>query len=135
MHRLTGISLMRTPLLRRLGAWLAVMAIGAHVLAMAMHHPVAAAALPDMTAALCIHSGEAPADALPLPDADGGPVHHAWFCPFCQALHAGAPLPQSGASVDAPLIPAGGPAAIAAPVPPPRLALGDLNPRGPPYPV
>lgn len=132
MYRQANIPLMRLPRWRRMGIWLAFVAIAMQMLVMAAHRPASAAALPDIAAALCITSGEPPAQAHPDSDGDDAAVKHVRLCPFCQALHAGAPLPQSTASVDAPLIPAGGPPDIAAPVAPPRLAFSDLNPRGPP---
>jgi Protein of unknown function (DUF2946) len=123
---------MRAHGLRRLGAWLAIVAIGVHVVAMAVHHSASAAPLPDPMTALCISTGDAPADALAHPDGKGEATQHVRFCPFCETLHAGAPLPQSTASVAAPLIPVAGPALVSAPIPPSSVTLGDISRTGPP---
>jgi hypothetical protein len=135
MHSFNITALMRTPPMRRLGAWLMILAIGVHAVLLAAHQPAAAAGLPDPMTALCITSGETLPGAGPHSDSESAPAHRMWLCPICQTLHAGAPLPVSIASVDAPLLPDGGPVAISAPATAFALATGDLHPRGPPHSV
>jgi Protein of unknown function (DUF2946) len=133
MMRAIDIGRWRQPLHRRLGALLAVLAIAIHTLAMAAHQPASALpALPDFHAALCLASGEPPSDPLPGHDPDGAAGHQGLFCPICQSLQAGGFPPQSSVlacptwAAPVEVTPA------AAPAPPPRLVLTDLNPRGPP---
>ena len=122
----------RRPLLRRWGAFLAVVAMAAHMFAMALHQPAAGASIPpDLLASLCITSGEAPHD-LPGQNSGGGAAHQGLFCPVCQSLHAGGYAPQSPVLAGPAWAPSVSMAAVVAPTPPPRLVLTDLNPRGPP---
>ena len=122
----------RQPLLRRWGAFLAVVAMVAHMFAMALHQPAAAASIPpDLLASLCITSGEAPHD-LPGQGSGGGAMHQGLFCPVCQSLHAGGYAPQSPVLAGPAWTTPVRTAAVLAPPPPPRLVLTDLNPRGPP---
>jgi hypothetical protein len=114
---------------RRFWSLLAALAVVVHVLAMAVHQPPAAAELALLDPhGLCLTSGEAP----PAPHDGGAPLHHAPPCLICQSLHAAAPPPQAPLIVAFPW--AVGPATVpsATALPPPRLILTDLNPRGPP---
>lgn len=121
----------RKPPLRRWGAVLALLAMLAHMVAMAAHRPAAADSLPpEVLASICITSGDAPHE-LPGQGSDGG-AHQGLFCPVCQSLHAGGYAPQSpvlaGPAWASPIHTA----PVVAPPPLPRLVLTDLNPRGPP---
>lgn len=107
----------------------AAFALSFHLLAMAAHQPPSAAELALIEAhALCITSGEAP----PAGD-HGTPVHpNAPFCPICQTMQSMAPPAQALAIVAFPWAIAHVVDPPATTVPPPRLVLTDLNPRGPP---
>ena len=114
---------------RHFFAALAAFALAFHLLAMAAHQPPSAAELALLEAhALCITSGEAP----PAGD-HGAPVHpQGPFCPICQTMQSLVPPSQAPAIVAFPWAVAHVVDPPASTVPPPRLVLTDLNPRGPP---
>jgi hypothetical protein len=116
---------------RRFWGLLAAIAVAVHVLAMAAHQPpaLAHATTPDLHADCS--SGDAPAE----PHHGGGPVrHHMPPCPICQSLQVSAPPPQAPLIVASAWAVAVTTVPAADPLPPPRLVLTDLNPRGPPVP-
>jgi hypothetical protein len=133
MMRMIDIAGWRRPLLRRWGAFLAVLAILAHTLVMAgAHQPAAAAsAFPDPMTGLCITSGEAP-ESAPAHEPGATTHHQGLFCPICQTLHAGGYAPQAPALSGPAWALFAEPAPATAAVLSPRLVLTDLNPRGPP---
>jgi hypothetical protein len=92
----------RRPRLRRFGAWLAIAAIGLHLLVAATHRPANAVPL-SHDAEHCMESDGKHRGDAPLHDKSNGLAHHAKFCAICQSLQAGGtPLLESCISVDAP---------------------------------
>src|SRR5262245_24636143 len=123
---------MRRPRLRRLGAWLGILAIFGHLLLMATHQPASAAPVQQL-AEHCAESSDAHPHQAPVHHQDGGGLaHHAKFCAICSAMHAAAPPPQAPFVVAIPWATADIVVSLAADTPPPHLVLTDLNPRGPP---
>lgn len=115
---------------QRLWALVAALAMGFHILTMAVHQPAAAP-----LASHAEHAAHADChdDAPAAPGHDSGAPHrqHAPPCPICQSLQAFVPPPQAPAVV-LPLWLDARPLALPSIAAPPRLILTDLNPRGPP---
>ncbi len=124
----------RAPLLKRLAAWSAVLALGIHTLVMGFHSPaVGAVAAPSAVAAPCHgadhdHAANGATEGDPVKDQG----HRSTWCPICQSLQTSGYLPQSDATLDAPLPGAVDRIAGAAELPLRRLTVASLGARGPP---
>jgi hypothetical protein len=127
----------RAPFLKRLAAWVAVLALGIHTLVMGFHSPaIGAVAPPSAVAAPCHgadHDHAATGGTEGDPDKDRG--HRSTWCPICQSLQTSGYLPQSAAGLDAPLPGPVDRIANAADLPPRRLTVVTLGARGPPISV
>lgn len=88
---------------QRFGAWLAVVAMGLHLLVMATHRPANAAPARHEAEHCMEGDGQHHGDA-PVHDKSGGLLHHTKFCAICQSLQAGGtPLLASCISLHAPI--------------------------------
>ena len=130
-----NLSPWRTPLLRRVAACVALVAIGFHVLTMALHGPASAMAQASHHMAAPCHGDMDVADAPMKHDPGKTAEHRPMVCPICQGLFGQAYLPQAITGIWAPL-----PGVAVAffertDVPPPRLVLAGISARGPPHSV